>query len=412
MPRPTRFLLSLSAMAVCVTSPLAESRAQQTPDAQGTIAFDPAQKIPRVRVLLTTCSSNEPWDVRTDGPYRLVSSSDPSKVLVEGKKLAKAQVATNDRRWLTFPGVSTGHQSFYLESERDGTIWIGDRCYRGRIRFTHGPRGYIEVVNEVELEDYLASVISCEMPATFPPAAQQAQVIAARTYALFHMLTRGETHRFDVFDSSRSQNYRGTQYVDARGRRLAAETAGSREVVRATDRAVLIYQGRLFCSYYSATCGGQTADGRSVFGQAPPPLTGRASDFCRDAPNYHWTRRVSKDLVLGWLNFEPNSRLKDIVEITSENTALGLVPRFRFGDGSNEREILATHLKGRLAESDIPSPHFTAKLVGDEVVFEGRGWGHGVGLCQWGSKTLAEQGRTSEDILAHYYPGSTLVRIE
>ncbi|MCA9247367.1 MAG: SpoIID/LytB domain-containing protein [Planctomycetales bacterium] len=388
----------------------------ETPTADGTIAFDPSEPIRPIRVVLGGMQRLR--TIRVDGPYKILSGDDPGSILAEGERLDATEVAATQRKWLVAAPLPRPVERFLLKAQQDGSIWVGKRCYRGHVRFEFAGGDYLRVINEVDLEDYLASVVSCEMPGDFPPAAQQAQVIAARTYALFHMLTRNDSQPFDVYDSSRSQNYRGLQYIDAKGRRLAAETEASRKIVAATQRAVLVYQNRLFCSYYSATCGGRTADGRSVFGNAPPPLYGHESDCCVGAPNYRWTRRISIQQALQAINAGElqTQMLESLRELHINDPGEGRLAQLSFSDGQRKRTLSAAAIRGRLPlvspAADLPSPFYNAQIDGDEIIFTGRGWGHGVGLCQWGSRSLALRGMTSAEILDYYFPGSTLVHLK
>src|SRR5690606_26674136 len=98
------------------------------------------------------------------------------------------------------------------------TLWVDGTRYRGDLRLLAQPDGRLSAINLVELEDYLASVLPAEMPVSFGSAALQAQAIVARSYALFQMKTYGPGNNFDVYDSTRSQVYRGLQFTDASGR--------------------------------------------------------------------------------------------------------------------------------------------------------------------------------------------------
>jgi hypothetical protein len=109
---------------------------------------------------------------------------------------------------------------------RHPTLWVGDAQYRGTVRFERQSGGTMLVVNAVDLEDYLSSVLNSELPADFPAAARQTQAIAARTYALYQMKTASASGAYDLRNDSQSQVYRGVQYREG-GRALAVETDDS-----------------------------------------------------------------------------------------------------------------------------------------------------------------------------------------
>ncbi len=152
--------------------------------------------------------------------------------------------------------------SLEIEAERSPAIWVEDHLYRGRVRLFRQGANKMIVVNVVPLEDYVASVVDGEMPATFPEAARQAQAIAARTYVLFQTQSAHASPFYDVYATTRSQNYLGCQYRGRDGRRYAAESASSRRAAEQTAGMICLSDGKLFCTYYTAVCGGRTAGGR------------------------------------------------------------------------------------------------------------------------------------------------------
>ena len=158
--------------------------------------------------------------------------------------------------------------SLEIEAERSPAIWVEDHLYRGRVRLFRQGANKMIVVNVVPLEDYVASVVDGEMPATFPEAARQAQAIVARTYVLFQTQSAHASPFYDVYATTRSQNYLGCQYRGRDGRRYAAESASSRRAAEQTAGMICLCDGKLFCTYYTAVCGGRTAGGSAVFDDA------------------------------------------------------------------------------------------------------------------------------------------------
>src|SRR5258708_36314358 len=118
------------------------------------------------------------------------------------------------------------------------------------------------------------------MPAAFPEEARKAQAIVARTYALYQKQVADGGSIADLFASTRSQKYLGYQYREG-GKLLAGESESSRRIAAATRGQVCHYQGKIFCTYYCAVCGGSTVRGTEVFSDAAPPLVTVNCDFCR-----------------------------------------------------------------------------------------------------------------------------------
>jgi stage II sporulation protein D len=364
---------------------------------------------PDVRVNV---SPGGPLRVAIDGPYE-VRLEGTSHVLSRGDKLVEQSVSAASR------GLRIGPTEFpagrlELTTERDPAIWVNDHQYRGRLRLYRRTGGEVLAVNVLPLEEYLASVVDSEMPAAFPEQARRAQAVVARTYVLSHMQERRPL--FDVYASTQSQKYLGYQYW-AGGRRLAGESAASRRVVADTAGQVCTWRGKLFCTYYSAVCGGRTADGGTLFADAVETHRSVPCDWCRESDHYHWTvglpkarveQAVRKICASAGQRF---GRLSTIRPSVGGVSSSDLPAGWEVGDGEVRRRITRRELFDALPGL-LSSDRFTIELAGDRVVFHGRGHGHGVGLCQWGARGLALAGRSSTEILRHYYPGARVVVLE
>jgi len=363
---------------------------------------------PPVRVNLTPA----PLDVITlsiDGPYRVLAPGSP-KILGDGDRLPESTVMPVGN------AIRVGDTSFAISQVelvpvRSPAIRVGKTLYRGSVRIFRKPGNQLIAVNVLALEDYLASVINSEMPATFPEAARQAQAIVARTYAVAHMKGHPE---FDVFATSRSQKYLGHQYTDQNGRLLAGESASGREMAQSTAGIVCTYQNQLFVTYYTAACGGRTINGRTVFTDAVPAVKSVVCDWCREAQRYRWTGALDVASVSQAIRTELKKNGSDfgtLQSLTQEAGIEGDLPYYLVSDGRQTQRMAGTILRSGLPSGLLESPHFTAEVTNNEVRFSGRGHGHGVGFCQWGSRGLAQAGRSTLEILSYYYPGSSTVRL-
>jgi len=373
------------------------------------LVAQPQPTVPLIRVLLGG-AGRQTGQLRIDGPYQ-VRTVDDFWVLAQGERLPETEVRLAGERLLLGDRPFQA-ASLVVDVRHDGTLWVAGRRYRGHLRIERQGEG-LALVNVVPLEDYLASVVNCEMPGTFPHAAQQAQAIVSRTYALFHMKTYRRRRTFDVYDSSRNQNYRGMEYL-SRGRPLAAETDSSRRAVAETSGIILTYRGRLFCTYYSAVCGGHTVAGDRVFARVAPPLVGVPCAWCSEAPNYRWQQQVNRADALERLADHLAGSGKSVGEIRSvatEDVGGPQVPRVIVQGTLGRREISPSEFRRAVLDSDTPSALFELELSAEQLVVRGRGWGHAVGMCQYGARGLAEEGRTCPQILAHYFPESRLTRV-
>lgn len=411
MSRPVAFTLAAAAALGVLTAYLARPPVSvvRAGGASGESA-DAFTTIPKVRVLLGA-AARETCRLRIEGPYTVTAVGD-FRVLAQGEQLDEVEVT------VATTGLRIASQDFpawqlEVKVHQGATLWVDGTRYRGDLRLLAQPDGRLSAINLVELEDYLASVLPGEMPADFGAAALEAQSIVARSFALFQMKTYGRRNNFDVYDSARSQVYRGLQFTDESGHELAVESDLSRQIVSRTRGIVLGYQGRLFCTYFSAICGGHTTAGSEVFGQAAPPLIGVPCAYCAKAPRSRWTATISRSVLQQRIDAAGlGAPLGELRAIAVEDPGSGQMPRVQLLGSQAEHTVSAMFFRTHVMELQLSSAQFQAELRGDEVYFSGRGWGHGVGLCQWGAKELAAQGKSCEEILAYYYPGSALVRVE
>jgi stage II sporulation protein D len=247
------------------------------------------------------------------------------------------------------------------------------------------------------------------MRAEWPIEALKAQAVAARGFALYE-LRSGFSRRirgFDLYDDDRSQVYRGTRN----------ESHSAVLAVRATYGQVCQYRGKVLKSFYQNTCGGHTEPAIVVFQEQDiPPLAGRDCAHCRHSKHFWWQAEVPKT-AMAEKCFGP----KPAGPVTSvrilEKTPGGLVLKVAVkitGRGAAEKVMTGKEFRSAVGSAKFKSLAFdVASETGDRIVFEGRGWGHLVGLCQEGARGFAEKtpGATFRQILDYYYPGAATGRI-
>jgi stage II sporulation protein D len=239
----------------------------------------------------------------------------------------------------------------------------------------------------------------------FPKAAREAQAICSRTYAAYQMGVSRSHPYFDVFASTKSQRYLGYQYV-SQGKRLAGESPQGRKIANETAGLVCLYAGEVFCTYYSAVCGGQTMKGDLVFADAALPLQQVSCDWCRAAPLYRWTEKQSKLAATRRLAPLLGSSKTELTSISRvDNKPLTPASLFAATNGKQTVRLSAVDLRRRM---NLPSADFEVWQDTGHFLFQGKGHGHGVGLCQWGARGMALAGKSASEILRHYYPGSEI----
>lgn len=359
---------------------------------------------PLIRVNLTPGGeSSLLLEIR--GPYsiRRVGSS---REISKGSSLSPTKVSATKSE--TKLGI-TVFQEAQLEivPQDDPGMRVNSHLYRGCVRLCRRTDGLISAVNVLPLEEYLASVVDSEMPASFPEAARQAQAIVSRTYAIYQKDHADPAAVYDLFSTQRSQKYLGVEYTTDSGRRLAGESASSRAAVAATRGLVCTRQGRLFCTYYSAVCGGRTTNGSEVFPDAVQ-LTSVPCEWCRESDYYRWS--VPFDRTEFAKKTQPTTSLSKVSSIRqTAGPGTGDVSKFRIIDGTKSAEATGIQLRDRLG---LRSPHFALVVEKDKIRADGRGHGHGVGFCQWGARGQGLAGKTAAEIVRHYYPGTELKTLD
>jgi stage II sporulation protein D len=344
--------------------------------------------------------------LRIEGPFTLSSLDEREAALRVIQPLSECSVAAAageidlcGRLW-SGPGV-------LITPASSPAIWIEGRKYRGSV-LLHRHGAQLRAVNVLPLEEYVAAVVDAEMPADFPAAAREAQAIAARTYAV-SCRRNPANELFDLYSTPVSQNYLGVVYEDDAGRLLAGETAGGRAAAAATVNTVCTFDGQPFRAYYSACCGGRTFRGEDLFDDADA-LHAVTCGGCKDAPLYRWQREIGSEPALRRLAQAARSRSPAFRSIASAKTVgdAAAPAVVVISDGVRQVRLPAVEVR---KVCGLPSLCFELVADRQQITVNGRGHGHGVGLCQWGAKGLAERGLSSAEILQHYYPGCELSRL-
>ncbi len=291
--------------------------------------------------------------------------------------------------------------NLWVQPQGEGSVYIGDRWYRGRVKLTKTNSG-LTAVNYVDLEDYLASVVGKEMYATWPPEALKAQAVAARTYALYKR-QKPISNLFDMGDTTTWQVYDG----------VAGESASTRAAVKSTAGQVVTYQGKPIEAVFHASSGGHTENSEDVWSSPVPYLRG-VQDFDQTAPVYQWTTRLSAAQLKAKISGIGNIRAMKPLTITPH----GRISTMQVVGDNGSRTLSGNELRKALKlksslfaiaplfEPVASSGKLSAKPAGFQI--NGRGYGHGLGMSQWGAYALAQKGYSYQHILEHYYQGTTL----
>jgi stage II sporulation protein D len=301
------------------------------------------------------------------------------------------------------------------------------RRYRGRVNVIRSRAGMgVTLINRLPLESYLAGVLSQEMGPRAPEEREAllAQAVVARTFAVRNR-GRWEAEGYDATADTRDQVYLG----------LDAETPQAWEAVRATAGSVVRYHGLVIDAYYHSTCGGRTAAVEEVFRSARrQPYLRSVSDasggghyYCERSPRFRWRAQWDGSTLRAILTRTLTSvmdvsgdglqRITDVrvARTSSSGRVTELRIEFAHGDvgiaGPDVRSVLRPASDQLLQSTAFRT--FVTRAEGEvsQLTVEGTGAGHGVGFCQWGAIGRARAGQHYRQMLATYFPGTTVERL-
>jgi stage II sporulation protein D len=306
-----------------------------------------------------------------------------------GKKLGELQPQTGLIAQASNGEIKIGDSQvsqLWVKPQQGGQIWIGDRWYRGSVQVI--PTGkQLLAINHVDLEQYLYSVLGAEMSTTFPAEALKAQAVAARTYALYRSQSTSQKP-FDVDSTQASQVYRG----------LSSEANTTQAAVNATLGQIMTYQGKPILAVFHSASGGHTENVEDIWTDRVPYLRG-VPDYDAGTPGFEWTKTFTSS------ELSKSLKINQIKSIAPDRTTqFGSVVSLKIvGDTSTTLpgDKVRTALKLR-------SLRFTITPTPTGFMLTGRGYGHALGMSQWGAYNLAQQGLKYPSILAHYYQGVVL----
>ncbi len=316
-----------------------------------------------------------------------------------------------------------------LTDEKDSPPPIAAAKYRGHIETLRMPDGKYVAINVLPLDNYLQGVLTRELIASWDPAAFRAQAIAARTFALFQMTTEGRGKSWDVSSDVTSQVYGG----------ISAETAPARAAVAATRGQVLMteFAGKtgIFCSFYSSCIGGASQDPYDAWGDPSiTPLSAHLTGTVdTNSARYNWDHDfvISKADVTRCIQswgvkndfaylkaLGAGGRIETVViskrnPITSRPVELTLTDSAGHSAPIRAEEFRLALMNDPLGRAPKPySSNCDIRMQGDAIVlYNGHGYGHGIGMSQWGAQNLAKHGYSYAQILTFFYPGSALKQL-
>ena len=346
-----------------------------------------------VKVLVAENIEGALIDVR--GSYK-VFNPENGKQLSSGFKGKKYYLQTNTAglKWGEgYPGI---HQIKIVPSSQNTSILINGIQYRGYVE-AYDINSKIQLINEVDVEDYLRSILSHEFAnKKLSPAVYDAIAIAMRTH-VYSVVARGFNPYWDIH--SKEVNYFGEGQTKI--------NPDMERAIYATKGLIMTFQDRPFCTDWTENCGGKTANYESIFRKKGVGPEGVLVGFAqKERSDFKWKCTLSNQELAKKLKMNHVDEIDLYQDPTSKK-----VYAVRFAEKKHFVELTYFDFQKLIGDSRILSTDFTVKLVKDDILFEGYGKGMGVGICLFSAEQMAKNGRTMPQILAEFYPSTHIVKL-
>jgi len=298
---------------------------------------------------------------------------------------------------IAIDGRDSGEQVLrVLSADR---IKLGNRDFRGELelRMVAGSNGdEILVVHPLPLESYVAGIVAAEVPQSFHKEALKAQAIVARTYAMWQKYRRLDAP-YHLDSSVLDQVYKGVN----------SEHSAADQAAKETEGLTLTYQGKVVPAYFHSACGDHTESSLAAFGEKQGYLPGVPCGFCKGSIAHDWKLNLSKHELSQRLSSLVKGAVKKVSVATRSPS--GRAERIDVVASGGTKRISANDFRRLVGYVKIRSTWITGiSESGGQFHFTGKGFGHGVGMCQWGANGMAQKGHAYDQIIQKYYPGTQI----
>ncbi|MGL4389208.1 MAG: SpoIID/LytB domain-containing protein [Brevinema sp.] len=285
---------------------------------------------------------------------------------------------------------------FTIDLEGVQSFFFNGKAYKGSFTVHHkGSELYL--INKINLEDYLLSVIPAEVYTSWSLETLKTQAIASRTYALYEIKrvrSKFPKQEFDLYSDTRSQVYAG----------ISTENKKTTKAIQDTVGQVLTYKGDLIKSYFSASVGDMSAKGSEI-GHEEEYLQPRSLKLSNMThPYVSWSTNLSSDQLTKY--FRLKGKLIDIKVVS--RTSSGRIDKLELVTTTSTKIVFGNDFRKQLGYQFMKSTYADIFVLGDSVMIQGQGFGHGVGLGQWEAQELAKRGVSYPKILTYFYKNTEL----
>ena len=332
----------------------------------------------------------------------LIASGSPLQIAIGNEAAASTNstiACAADNNSIRVNKAAPVHVSVRIAPDASQSVSIDGKSYRGLLTLT-ALKGRLLVVNHVPLEDYLGGVLPREMAPSWPLEALKAQAVAARTYALYHMLLR-RSDAYDVLSTTSSQVYGGSE----------KDYPAVRSAVDATRGLVLADHGRLALTLFHANSGGRTESLEDIWGGRIACLSSVDDPFSKNYSGDSWEKTMpSQEIAAAFDQFGiAAGAIKNIAPV--ERSASGRIKKLKITAQQETFFLSGNSFRLIVGPGKVKGTNFTVQKENAEFVFKGSGYGHGAGMSQWGAYGMSKKGYDFKAILGHFYPGTHIVGI-
>lgn len=313
---------------------------------------------------------------------------------------ASGITVTRHGGFLSFNGKKTGLKKCIIRGKGKMQTVCG-KGYRGDIAVISEPEGGMSVINHLPVEQYLYGVVPEEVPPSWDEQALKAQAVAARTYALF-MKQKNRNALYDLTATTESQVYGG----------IDAESVKTTQAVDMTKGEIIKHKGSLILACFHSSSGGYTEDPLNVWGFACPYLQSHHDEYNNEPHGGGWEYFAEYDSIVKRLN-RYGVKVKKINKLTAGKTSGSRRVQRVCIESSESGSVIvsANDFRRAMGADKVRSTLFTVKAYPNGILFQGKGYGHGVGMSQDGARLMAEKGYSYKDILSYYYRGTTVANM-
>lgn len=373
----------------------------------------------KIRVLLQEDDSRKHsiFKIRSENTFIVSSPRARKKLSIRTKKLVltikdnniyiSAQNQRNKK--ITTKKITT--KEIKINSTKNNIFTINDKTYQGNFNIKISEDNKLLIINNLNIDDYLYSVLVSESYQSWPLEMQKVQAIISRSYAVHYMLNSRKRNKKKPYDLKRSnfnQTYNGMHNY-----------THLRNAIKSTHNIILTHNNNVALTMFDACCGGAIPAKMSSidFKKAPYLARTKACNFCKNYNLYEWERSISPSLLVKKLcldnkiakHFKGAGSLKNIHILDKD--AAGIVNKIKIICSNNKFSISASDFWKNLRDK-IKSLNFNIKMTKNLISFKGKGYGHQIGLCQRGARELVRKNWNYKKILSFYYPKTQFAKLK